>query len=521
MAQVTETGEKRFVISATKVGPTRTAMTCSEALEQWKTGFDAFKGKFPPNYKEQQEPYNDLNAVGLVGLLSDKAEEIFCGTPASCEDGMFICYTKVSSIQLDQPPVSRKMWHKLEEVKKLKPVLTAHEPQHTECVDAVNAVRVVDGLNLPKFTAPAPKAFRSRSIREDATAFENALYDLTCEDLKNANIDPTVAEGYTLIYATNNSDAKAPTAEEAVKFWQTGYSQLGTKVPPAFTPKAGRDEASGITGEIYYNNAVAGYVSIMTDDAHEMLCYDATGCANSALICFIKAPTLDKSSKPISDATWAKILAVNGDVAIDDNIQFEKRDEKNNCLTEINEYRTQESFGLNAFVAESSSTENAIQSRESVELATAFTCDALKAGNAPFVFTKLGVSVMYYSGSATCSDAVSAWKKGYEKFTDGTSLPQYTATEDVYKTGAATNFVSLVSDGTKTTATCYTVKGCSEEGLVCVLKPSIFTDGQVPIKDETWSKVYKAASNGAGAVSVYGALLSSVLIALGLSVLNF
>lgn len=62
--------------------------------------------------------------------------------------------------------------------------------------------------------------------------------------------------------------------------------------------RARRTRSSGGT-EIYYKSEVAGYVSMMVDEAREMRCYDATGCTNSALICFVKAPTLVQGQQPI------------------------------------------------------------------------------------------------------------------------------------------------------------------------------------------------------------------------------
>lgn len=59
-----------------------------------------------------------------------------------------------------------------------------------ECLDAVNAVREVAGLDLPPFTAPQdPKKMKTSS----AATYEDALYNLTCEDIKNSAIDPTVS----------------------------------------------------------------------------------------------------------------------------------------------------------------------------------------------------------------------------------------------------------------------------------------------------------------------------------------
>lgn len=215
----------------------------------------------------------------------------------------------------------------------------------------------------------------------------------------------------------------------------------------------------------------------------------------------------------------------NGETA-GERIKFTIRNEAENCLTEINEFRTQDSLGLSTFVPQvqtsTGATPEEVAKTESVELATQYTCDVLKAESAPILFSSNKRSVMYYSGpSATCSNAVTEWKKGYEKFIDLTIPPTYTSIETVYKTGAATNFISLVSEGEETVARCYTVENCSEEGLLCVLEPAVFEDGVAPITDATWQKVTKTLSNGANANSIHSALLSSVLVVGVLFALNF
>lgn len=80
--------------------------------------------------------------------------------------------------------------------------------------------------------------------------------------------------------------------------------------PPTFQPKSAllkrtrRARGSEGTGtEIYYKSEVAGYVSMMADEAREMRCYDATGCTNSALICFLSEPTLVQGEQPIRYVT--------------------------------------------------------------------------------------------------------------------------------------------------------------------------------------------------------------------------
>ena len=72
-------------------------------------------------------------------------------------------------------------------------------------------------------------------------------------------------------------------------------------VPPAFKAKV-EMRAETADGEIYYDNAVAGFVSLMVDAAREMRCYNATGCSKAAVICFLSAPTLVEGEKPIR---WA------------------------------------------------------------------------------------------------------------------------------------------------------------------------------------------------------------------------
>ncbi|CDJ58668.1 SAG family member [Eimeria maxima] len=299
-------------------------------------------------------------------------------------------------------------------------------------------------------------------------------------------------------------------------------------VPPAFkTKESSRDEE--VDGGIYYKSAVAGFVSLMVDASRKMMCYTASGCENAALICFLSEPTLVEGKRPISENTWKKILALDSegsDESTNNKIQFTKRDENHNCLTEINKFRTQDSLDLDDFDDEEETptdpTGDQVAKYDAEELAKVVTCDALKAGNAPILISSNKRSVMYYSGSsATCSNAVTEWKKGYEKFKDVTIPPKYTSSEDMYKTGAATNFISLVSEGEDTVARCYTVTNCSEEGLVCVLEPAVFEEGKLPISVATWKNVTKTLNNGRSSTSVYGALLNSMLVVVGLFALNF
>ncbi|CDJ27784.1 SAG family member [Eimeria mitis] len=418
--------DKAFVISATRSPEAlRTAMTCEEAVQQWKEGYSVFSGEYPGVFKESGEPYTDPNAVAFVSLLSEKPEIIYCGTPTGCDEGSIVCYIKPSSITEGSHPITRQMWHKVEASKGLKPTLEAHGDGHKNCLEAVNAVRTVKGLGLPEFTGPVDtKNMKRRNAIGDATAYENALYNLKCEDIKDSKIHPNVGDEYTLIYAIKQGD-KPPTAEEAVEFWKGGFTKLGTDVPPAFTlMKPTRTE--GIDGTIYYDNAVAGFASLMVDDAREMRCYDATGCDNSALICFLSEPTLVENHEPISEDTWNKILALQngeGDESDDKEAELAKRDEDDNCLEEINEFRTQEALGLKPFLAEKPAAEEGAKdstesdSVDSVDFPTGLTCSALADDNAQILDSNSKRSLMYYYGSdASCSEAVKAWKKGYDKF---------------------------------------------------------------------------------------------------------
>ncbi|CDJ58667.1 SAG family member [Eimeria maxima] len=410
------------------------------------------------------------------------------------------------------------MWHKVEESFSLKPKVTVLEAELQSYLEAINDVREVDGLNLPKFTVASGKQrLRLKKAISPSTAYEDALYNMTCAEIDASSIDPVVEGEYTIIYAVKD-DKIPPTPEEAVNFWKTGYDKLGPGVPPAFSLKGDmRDEA--VDGGIYYNSAVAGFASLMVDTGRTIRCYSATGCGKAALICFLSEPTLVEGKKPISDDTWEKI------VALANKIQVAKREEKDNCLKEINEFRTQDSLGLSAFVAKTptstDATDEEVAKYDAEELAKVVTCDGLKAGNASILISSNKRSVMYYSGSSsTCANAVTEWKKGYEKFKDVAFPPKYTSSEDIYKTGAATNFISLVSEGEETVARCYTVTNCSEEGLVCVLEPAVFEEGKLPIKVVTWKKVTKTLGNGVSAPSVHGILLSSMLVVVGLFALN-
>lgn len=74
-------------------------------------------------------------------------------------------------------------------------------------------------------------------------------------------------------------------------FMLMSYTACSVEIPPAFT--------KGSEDDIYYDNAVAGFVSIMVDATREMKCYNATGCDSAALICLLKEPTLVEDGQPI------------------------------------------------------------------------------------------------------------------------------------------------------------------------------------------------------------------------------
>ena len=60
-------------------------------------------------------------------------------------------------------------------------------------------------------------------------------------------------------------------------------------------------------------------------------------------------------------------------------------EEAENCLAEINEFRTQESLGLKPFVARDKTSVDSLKPVDSEALAKGLTCEALKAGNAPIM----------------------------------------------------------------------------------------------------------------------------------------
>ncbi|CDJ36196.1 SAG family member [Eimeria mitis] len=284
-------------------------------------------GGYPAVFKEDEAPYTNQNAVALVSLLSEDPEIIYCGTPTGCEPGSLVCYIKPAGITQGTHPVTLQMWHKLEASVGVKPKLEAHGDGQKEYLDAVNAVRTAEGLGLTEFTAPVDTETRKRrNALSSAKAYEQALYNLKCEDIEDSTIHPNVAKGYTLIYAIKAGEVP-PTAKEAVEFWESGFTKLGTEVPPAFTIKQPK-RTDEIDGTIYYDNAVAGFASMMVDGTREMRCYNATGCDNAAVICFLSEETLVENDQPISADTWNKILALKngeGDESDDKEAELTKR----------------------------------------------------------------------------------------------------------------------------------------------------------------------------------------------------
>ncbi|XP_026190496.1 uncharacterized protein LOC34620457 [Cyclospora cayetanensis] len=533
-----ESKAKLFVISAVKNEATRegTEITCKEAIEQWKTGFTVFKNKYPPEYKDNTDKYANGNAAALVSLLSKNEQKIYCGHPKGCpdENSVLVCYFKPSGIEEGSYPVTPQIWHQVEEYFKTKPTLKAHGPEHTQCLEAVNKLRGAEGLNLDGFTAlgqsNSQRRFKRGGTSVSVKEYEKVLYKLTCDDINNSTIDPAAADGYTVIFYSKEGE-DAPTAEEAVKFWETGLeklnSQFGNELPPAFTPKSASPESEDLetitdsgddqeTPGIYYDSAVAGYVSLMADGSRKMGCYNATGCTNSALICIIEDKTLVENENPISEETWEKILKIQG---IRPTLQRRDAD----CLDEINNFRTQESLGLAPFVAVAQQKEEKTKESTVSDFLKTLTCQAIIDGNATVTDGENNKSILYHHGTeGTCSEAVTAWERGYEVFRDLELPPVYTSSEKIYKDGAATNFISLISEGTNTTVACYDATGCAESAVVCELSPSVFTEGTAPITKDTWAKLTPTVPpSGAAAISSASALLGGVLAVIAALAIQF
>ncbi|CDJ41853.1 hypothetical protein ETH_00022285 [Eimeria tenella] len=105
-----------------------------------------------------------------------------------------------------------------------------------ECVDAVNAVRSAEDLNLALFTAAKTEEdeVEEKSAAE-ATAYENALYALTCEQINKSTIEPVASDVQWFNFLSGRGQVHANllfqtrwNSDEAVTFWQTGLEQLGS-----------------------------------------------------------------------------------------------------------------------------------------------------------------------------------------------------------------------------------------------------------------------------------------------------
>lgn len=548
-----------FVITAKKASAysARGTDVCEPALEQWKTGFSAFEGKHPPVYKDYSSeksdanPYAEPNAAALASLLQKGPETLVCGKLQDCANVEVLCYFKPSKITTSAVPVDAKLWHALEAQEKLKPTLDKKDEgeDETDILKAVNDARTAIGLN--SFTSPEfPEAMKrvKRSARSEADiqdAIKEFLYTLTCDNIIQSNIDSSPSEkDFTVIYHIKDG-ADPPTMEEAVAHWQTGFDKLEYKRPPAFKKATTEEQTESDTtdpaveaSKIYNDSAVAGYVSIMTDDARTMACVVATGCevpqaetlrsgadettsTKSGLICLVHKATLKDDEEPISEATWAKIMEQKGHPLP----KFEKLAEDKNCLEEMNAVRTQEKLGLKAFVASQeakTSTDLALSS-----LMKNVTCPAIggaattktETSKGPeFQITDGTTSLMYHSvADVSCSAAVEAWKKGFEKFT--TAPPAYKPDETVYQDAAATNFVSLITDKDATiTATCYST-GCATAGIVCELSPAALEKDKKPVSEETWTKYSEIGGETSGVAGVSkAALIGTVMMTLAAGV---
>ena len=61
-------------------------------------------------------------------------------------------------------------------------------------MDAVNAVRELEELDLPKFSAPTGKTkLQLKTSVVQSTKYENALYNVTCKEIDGSSIDPKVS----------------------------------------------------------------------------------------------------------------------------------------------------------------------------------------------------------------------------------------------------------------------------------------------------------------------------------------
>lgn len=548
-----------FVVSASNTStPTKSSsMTCSDVVSEFEKGFSVFGKANPPAYTDNDGLYADPNAVGLISLLSESNEKVFCGIPKECEGAdTIVCYFKPSFVKASEVPVKPLQWHYVQEYFGMKPTFKQHDGEDTSFLNAVNGVRQKEELGLPGFTAiqvENKKKLSRTNLQTEMSLIESALLDITCDALTSSTLNPAAAEGYTVIYNVKEGSTP-PTCTETVEYWEGGYEKLNYNLPPAFgaenteggdnegdsgdTSEGTGSEDGGNKGEenngdddergdgnttrktktngsssttegsiklgIYEDSQVAGYVSLMTDKTRKMVCFNATGCSKAAIVCVLKEATLVKDEQPISSETWEKISTLKGVT----KPTISALASENNCLAEINAVRTQENMGLEAFVASTSAAKTLSTLMSSV------TCQNLKAGT---VKPTIGgsTSLMYFSAAeATCEKAVADWKSGMTSFADVETPPAYSADLDLYRNKAASNFVSLMTDSKKQTATCYSAKECEEDALVCELKPAALKEGVVPISAEKWKVITTVLNSGAAQMLSSAALLCSALLAL-------
>lgn len=121
--------------------------------------------------------------------------------------------------------------------------------------------------------------------------------------------------GWLLDEATPPGDVTSPSQpvvvhakpSECIRSPAELYLACSYNIPPVFVAKSEGAEEDGVesraasneASQIYDDSAVAGYVSLMADDAREMRCYNATGCTKAALVCVLHEATLVDKQPPI------------------------------------------------------------------------------------------------------------------------------------------------------------------------------------------------------------------------------
>lgn len=263
------------------------AITTTEVIDHWKSGFDAFEDKTLPQYDSSSKTlYEKSEVSGYVAMMTGKAPKMSCYNATGCTKSAVICVITEAIFKNENTPLDEETWKKVLVFEGVNPGIS---DATKTCVEAINAVRTKETLNLPAYT-------EERENHRSA-AFE--LNDLKCEDIKDSKLNFIVDDGASSLMFYFGADSTSATCADAVTEWQKGYSKFENIIPPAYKPEA----------KPYTDAAATNFVSLLTDKTTAAKCITTIGCDKAAVICKLTPAVVEEDKVPLNEDAWAKIVA--------------------------------------------------------------------------------------------------------------------------------------------------------------------------------------------------------------------